>query len=80
MPLPIDKFTMIVIRVGPEVVTQTIRHILPEQTCIDLTALESYCPRTPLHVVFELTFIATSLLEQNSETFDGIVLPFAYIR
>lgn len=77
MSLSIHKLAMIMVFVEPIVIASPIGNILFEIACINLTVLESYCAVATLHEVFELAFISYSSLNQNSESFNDIVMPLA---
>lgn len=80
MSLAIYKLTMIMVAVGPIVISYSTRYVLFKIASVYLSILESDGSVSPFHEVFELAFITSSSLNQNSKTFNHIMMPLAYIR
>jgi hypothetical protein len=55
--LAVDEVAVVVISVGPEVVSLSVGEVLLEKTSKGLSVFESHCSIAPFHEIFELSFI-----------------------
>jgi hypothetical protein len=77
--LAVDELPVVVVAVGPVVVSLAVGQVLPEGAGVGLSRLETHGSVAVLHEGLKLTLVAGLLFGKDSETFDGVAMPLAHV-
>ena len=58
MSFPVNETAVIVVTVGPEVISFSIGEVLLEKASKSLSILKSHCSVAPFHEIFELSLVS----------------------
>ncbi len=77
MPLVVEKVTLVVVSVRPEVLALAVEAVVTEGACVNLAVLVAVCALAVFGEVDELALVALLALDQDAETLDFVGFPFA---